>query len=246
MTFLNCPGAQKFRQPEPEIIKCPVCQKEVEIWTDEIQATCANCKNTVMRESGASCLEWCRYAKECVGDKVYSKYMQNKTETIKQRLLKELEAYFGEDEKRIRHAKNVMGFAEELLKRERADWHIVIPASILHDIGIKEAERKYVSSAGHYQEKEGPAIAREILLKTGFKKEEVEEICGIIAHHHSPGKIDTGNFKLLYDADWLVNLKEETGAKGKAELKEIINKVFLTRAAKELAQAEYLDKSPDK
>lgn len=240
MTIFKCPGAQKFRQPEPEIIKCPSCTQELEIWTDEIQAICPNCKNTIMRQENTSCLDWCRYAKECVGDQLYSKYMQNKAITIKQRLLKELEDYFGKDIKRINHAKNVMHFAEELLKKEKGDWHIAIPASILHDVGIKAAEAKYGSSAGRYQEKEGPEVARKILLKFGLQKKDIDEICQIIAHHHSPGKIDIPNFKLLYDADWLVNLKDEVDTKDKTKLKKIIDKVFLTDTAKLLAERLYL------
>jgi len=234
-----CPGSQRFRQPQPETIKCPYCNYEIEIWTDEIQAICPNCKSKVTRQAGISCLEWCRYARECVGDQVYSKYMQNRAITIKERLLKELEEYFGDDTKRINHAKNVMHFAEELLKKEKADWHIVIPASILHDVGIKVAEAKYGSNAGHYQEKEGPEIARIILLKVGLKKEDIDEICKIIAHHHSPGKINTQNFKVLYDADCLVNLKDEVDTKNKTKLAQIINKIFLTDSGRELAKEIY-------
>lgn len=236
----NCPGAQKFRQPEPEIIKCPGCGEEVEIWTDEIKANCPKCKKSIMREGGLSCLDWCKYAKECVGDKAYARYLQNKSVTIKQKLIKELEGYLGDDKKRIMHAKDVMNFAEELLREENADWHIVIPASILHDIGIKEAEKKYGSSAGHHQEKEGPPIARKILLKIGLKKDGIDEICELIAHHHSPGKINTQNFKILYDADWLVNLKDEVDIKNRAKLEKAINKVFLTEAGKEIASRIYL------
>lgn len=159
---------------------------------------------------------------------------------IKQKLEKELEDYFGSDKKRINHAKTVLCHAEALLKKENADWHIVVPASFLHDVGIKQAERKYGSSAARYQEKEGPPVAREILLKLGFKKEDIDEICEIIAHHHSPGKIDTLNFKLLYDADWVTNLKDEVDTKDKARLEKIIDKVFLTDAGKELAKSIYL------
>ncbi|PIP20212.1 MAG: phosphohydrolase [Candidatus Omnitrophica bacterium CG23_combo_of_CG06-09_8_20_14_all_40_11] len=174
------------------------------------------------------------------GLKVYSKYMRNKVITTKQKLLKELEEYFGSDIKRINHAKNVMHFAEELLKQEKADWYIVIPASILHDMGIKVAEEKYGSSAGHFQEKEGPEIARIILLKVGFKKEDIDEICEIIAQHHTPGKINTQNFKVLYDADWLVNLKDEVDSKDKEKTAALLNKIFLTQAGKDLAEKIYL------
>jgi len=241
VTLFNCPGAQKFKQPEPKNVKCPFCLQELEIWTDEIQVICPHCKKQVLRPQGANCLDWCRYAKECVGEKTYHNYMQNKSVTLKEKLLKELEDYFGNDIKRINHAKNVMHFAEELLKQEKADWHIVIPASILHDVGINVAEEKYGSCVGTYQEKEGPAIARGILLKLGLQKEDIDQICAIIAHHHSPGVIDTHNFKILYDADWLVNLKDGVNTKERSKLEAIINKVFLTLAGKRLAEKIYLE-----
>lgn len=159
---------------------------------------------------------------------------------LKQKLIKELESYFGKDQKRIRHAKNVLRFAEKILKQENGDWQIVIAASVLHDVGIKVAEEKYGSSAGHYQEKEGPAIAGNILYKLGFKKEEIEQICEIIAYHHSPGKIKTTNFNILYDADWLVNLKDEVGIDDKIKLEGIIDRVFKTDTGKKIAKKLYL------
>lgn len=236
----ECPGSKTIRQPQPEFIKCPFCSEEVEIWTDEIKATCTKCKKVIVRDQGTSCLEWCSYAKECVGDEIYNNFMKNRAVTIKDKLIKELEDYFGKDAKRINHAKKVMGYAEELLKQEKSDWHIVIPASILHDVGIKVAEEKYGSSAGHHQEKEGPAVARGILLKIGLTKKNIDEICEIIAHHHSPGKVNTQNFKVLYDSDWLVNLKDEFDTKDKEKLTKIIDKVFLTASGKELAKKIYL------
>lgn len=239
MTF-ECPGAQKFRKPQPEFVNCPFCGAEAEIWTDEIKAVCPKCKKTVTRKLELSCVDWCKYAKECLGDEAYTNYIKNKALTLKDKLLMRLEEYFGSDSKRINHAKKVMGFAEELLRQEKADWHIVVPASILHDAGIKAAEKKYGSSAGHYQEQEGPAIARDILAKLDFNKEDIEEICQIIAHHHSPGKVNTHNFKVLYDADWLVNLKDELDIKDKAKLKQSIDKIFLTAAGKALAEKLYL------
>ncbi len=159
---------------------------------------------------------------------------------VKDRLIKELEDYFGPDVKRIDHAKKVMHFAEEILKTEKADRDIVIPASILHDVGIKAAEEKYGSAAGHYQEIEGPAIARGMLLKAGLKKEDIDEICEIIGNHHSPGKVNTLNFKVLYDADWLVNLKDEYNVDDKEKLSKIIDRVFLTETGKQLVKHIYL------
>jgi predicted RNA-binding Zn-ribbon protein involved in translation (DUF1610 family) len=76
--IFSCPGSQKFKQPQPENIKCPSCGSEVEIWTDEAQALCANCGKRVSRPGGQSCLDWCKYAKECVGEEVYKRYKDSR------------------------------------------------------------------------------------------------------------------------------------------------------------------------
>lgn len=76
--IFECPGSQKFKHPQPEVIKCPYCGADAEIWTDEVQAECQNCKKTVVREKGQSCLDWCASAKECIGEKQYERYMKKK------------------------------------------------------------------------------------------------------------------------------------------------------------------------
>lgn len=161
----------------------------------------------------------------------------------KARLLRAMEDYFQEDMKRINHARQVTEYAEELLEQEGGDYAIVIGAAVLHDIGIHQAEKKYGSTLGKYQEKEGPPIARQILLQIGFAPEQIEEICEIIAHHHSPGKINTQNFKILYDADWLVNLKDEYEIQNRKKLAHIIERVFLTEGGRALARRLYLGSS---
>ncbi len=158
-------------------------------------------------------------------------------------LARAMEAYFNGDTKRINHAHKVTEYAEELLKREGGDYSIVIGASLLHDIGIHQAQKKYGSTIGKFQEKEGPLIARRILTRLGFEPKQIEEICGIIAHHHSPGKINTQNFKILYDADWLVNLRDEHDIQDKDKLSNIIDKVFLTPSGKALARKIYLSEN---
>ena len=77
--ILECPGAKFFKQPEPESINCPACSEEIEIWTDEVNATCAHCKTVVTRKQGQSCLDWCKFAEQCIGDKLYTKYLKNRS-----------------------------------------------------------------------------------------------------------------------------------------------------------------------
>jgi len=238
----KCPGQDK-RKITAETLKCAKCGYEKEIFSDEIKVKCPQCQSIAYREALPTCIDWCKHAKDCAGGEVYDLYVKNKSLLLKDKLIKELEAYFGNDLKRINHAKKVLDYAEELLRKEGGDWHIVVPAAILHDLGIKIAEQKYGSSAGHLQEKEGPYEASKILLKLGFKREEVEEIYQIIGHHHSPGKVKSLNFDIILDADWLVNLKDERGDKD--GLDKIINKVFVTKTAKEIAKAVYLQKKEE-
>ena len=68
--IFNCPGSNKFKQPEPQNVNCPSCGKEAEIWTDETEAICHNCKSVVRRNRGQSCLDWCAYAQFCAGHRL--------------------------------------------------------------------------------------------------------------------------------------------------------------------------------
>lgn len=158
----------------------------------------------------------------------------------KQSLMQAMENYFKGDTKRISHARQVTEYAEELHKQEGGDYSIIVGAAVLHDIGIHQAERKYGSTAGKFQEIEGPPIACEILSRLGFKPAQIEEICEIIANHHSPGKIYTQSFKVVYDADWLVNLRDEYDIQDRTKLSNIIDRVFLTGNGKAKARKIYL------
>ena len=128
---------------------------------------------------------------------------------MKEKLLQAMESYFGRDAKRINHARKVLGWAEQILEKENGDPEIVVAAAVLHDIGIHAAEKKHGSTAGKYQEIEGPPIAEHIMRRIGFPENKLGEVLEIIAHHHSPGIIKTANFKIIYEADCLVNKEEE-------------------------------------
>ncbi|MBI4186844.1 MAG: hemerythrin domain-containing protein [Chloroflexi bacterium] len=69
----SCPGSRSIREPTPGYVNCPECGKEVEIWTDELKATCPGCHTVVLREQAPSCIDWCPHAKECIGPEVYER-----------------------------------------------------------------------------------------------------------------------------------------------------------------------------
>jgi len=118
----------------------------------------------------------------------------------------------GGDTKRIEHSLKVFGYARLLGLAESLDkksLEILELAALLHDIGIHVAEKKYGKSTSHYQETEGPPVAREILTALDFKPEIVDRVCFIISKHHTFTAVDGVDFQLLVEADFLVNSTED-------------------------------------
>lgn len=237
---MKCPG-QDSRYWEPGAIfeaQCPECGQEVEFFKDESTRKCRKCGHKFVNpKMDFGCASYCKFASQCLGD-LPPELMARREDLLRDRVAIEMKKYFKQDFKRIGHATRVARYAEQIVKAERGDPAIVISAAYLHDIGIKEAERKHRSTAARYQEEEGPPIAREILERLGARAELIEEVCDIIAHHHHPRDEETLNFKCLYDADLIVNL-EENGKENPPEpdkVSRIIEKSFLTETGKSLAR----------
>jgi HD superfamily phosphodiesterase len=156
----------------------------------------------------------------------------NKTvETI----ISEMKCYFGEDTRRINHAMSVLEYAREIMAEEGGSQLVIESAAALHDIGIHEAERKFNSVAGNYQEVEGPAIAEGILNKFGVGRDDVNHISKIIANHHSAKDIDTLEFRIIWDSDWLVNIPDEFDVNDVEKMKELCDNVFKTNSGRRIA-----------
>jgi putative nucleotidyltransferase with HDIG domain len=160
---------------------------------------------------------------------------------LKNKVIYDMKSVFGNDNRRINHALNVLNYAEQISNVEACDSLIVAAAAILHDIGIQQAEKKYNSNAGKYQEIEGPPIAEEILKRYDFPKDSIAHICKIIANHHSARDIDTKEFRCVWDADWLVNIPDEYPNIEKSRLVEIIKKVFKTDSGLKIAIEKYIN-----
>lgn len=132
--------------------------------------------------------------------------------TKQKQLIMEMIAYDGGCPKRIQHFLKVYQFASLIAEAEGmndADREILETAAIVHDIGIRNALEKYGSEAGYLQEKEGPAEARILLDKVGgYTEEQTERILFLIAHHHTYTGVSGIDYRILIEADFLVNLYE--------------------------------------
>lgn len=73
----HCPGASNLRTPTLLIKKCPQYGNEVEVFSNDIKVTCDNCGFVIYNDI-ASYVQWCKYAKECVGEEMYRKLVGKK------------------------------------------------------------------------------------------------------------------------------------------------------------------------
>ncbi len=149
--------------------------------------------------------------------------------TIASNVIKKMILYFDGDLKRINHALKVYAFAKSIGELEGVSGEklqILVLASILHDIGIKESEMKYSSSAGKYQQIEGPPVARDLLQEFPLSQEFIDRVCYLIGNHHIYTKIDDIDFQILVEADFLVNIFEDELVK--EQVNSIKQKYFKT------------------
>lgn len=122
--------------------------------------------------------------------------------------------FFAGDPKRIQHFLKVRAFADIIADGEglQSDERFTLSAAALvHDIGIKPAEERYGKGVcgGKLQEELGPEPAAKMLKALGFDKELVERVCFLVGHHHTYKGVDSLDWQILIEADFLVNAYDD-------------------------------------
>lgn len=138
--------------------------------------------------------------------------------------------YYQGQPKRIQHFLKVHAYAKLIGEQEGLDKEILDileVAALTHDIGIKISKEKYNSSAGKYQEVEGPAVAQQMLEDLQYDKAKTDRVCYLIGHHHTYDQIDGIDYQILVEADFLVNLAEEQSSRETIE--SVKGKIFKTK-----------------
>ena len=237
---MKCPG-QDTRYWKPSDIfeaPCPACGKTVEFFKDDAVRKCGGCGSRVANPHlDFGCASYCKFAAQCLKE-LPLEVLARQKHLFAERVACEMRRYFGDDEKRIRHAEKVARLAEQIAQGEGADMAVVLTAAYLHDIGIVDAERLHHSTAAKYQEELGPLTARGILQGLHAGEQLVEEVCDIIGHHHHPQPVETSNFMALYDADLIVNIQQGDIEKPRErdKLAALIESRLLTASGKRVAQ----------
>jgi len=166
------------------------------------------------------------------------------SQDLNDELIEEMKSYFGDKQGLIDHTMAVYGYANQLHKIEGGDLLVVKAGALYHDIGIPEARRVHGSSAGKYQEIEGPPIARRILTQLEVPPESVDHICRIIANHHTAHHgptVNTIEFQIVWDADGLVNHARRKLGNSEEEISKKIEQLFRTPTGKKMAREMFIN-----
>ena len=139
-----------------------------------------------MKDKVMSCLDWCAYGKDCVGEETYNKYQQNRAVGIRETLLKEMKKQLAGQRELISRTLETLGELEKFLLKEEGDWHILVPACILKDLEID--------------------TVRSVLFKTGLQKDDIDAVSEIITRYKGSSiqesdKNGTSDFQLLLEAE---------------------------------------------
>lgn len=168
--------------------------------------------------------------------------------TLEPLILKMISYDHGSPE-RIQHFLKVHSFAKTIAVSEQLDektLFITEAAAIVHDIGIRLCLEKYGDGNGKLQEKEGPALAEQMLSELGFEKDVIERVSFLVGHHHTYTGIDGLDYQILVEADFLVNLYEDGRTDGdgrfvpdKAAVETAYQRIFATETGKWICRSMF-------
>ena len=73
MLYSGCQSKSKEISITEKI--CPQCGNTVELFSTDTEVTCDKCGFVIYNDM-LSCVQWCKYARKCVGDEMYERMME--------------------------------------------------------------------------------------------------------------------------------------------------------------------------
>jgi hypothetical protein len=246
--FKRCPGSLVFMQPKPDTIPCVACGADTEIWSDEAEGKCPSCGATVVRYASQSCVDWCKHARECLGEDKYKQYGQMKAAMRKHALVNAMTQammpHLGGAAKRIERAKKAAGYAELILAEEpAADPNVVFAAAVLLTVGEADTQADRSPSPPDPDKNTCPPQVPDILRTLGYADDFIAEVCGIITgDSRLRNRI---NFQIVHDAALLADSEERRIHAAADPLDNDFLASFLTGSARRFAEKRVLLGKPD-
>ena len=143
----------------------------------------------------------------------------------------------------INHFLKVWAYARNIGQQEGLDartQETLEYAAIVHDIACPALRKVHGGAPGNLQEESGPPLVREFFRDSDLDEAVLERVCYLVGHHHTFNDVDGPDWRILLEADFLVNAGEdEWYGKHVAEFRE---NVFRTPTGLALLDSVYGEK----
>ena len=73
MIYTGCQSTSKEITLEEKV--CPQCGNIIELFSVDTEVACEHCGFVAYNDT-LSCVQWCQYAKQCVGEEMYERMME--------------------------------------------------------------------------------------------------------------------------------------------------------------------------
>jgi len=244
---MQCPGQDtRYWKPDDVFeVPCQACGNAVEFFKTDVSRRCPGCGERLQNPRvSMGCAQWCAYAKQCLGfDPKEVDLVESPEGSLVDRIVKGMRPLLEGDEGPLTHALLVLNRAQEILLEEEANPQVVLAAALLHDIGSPRAGEALGAADPAHQKAEGPPLARQVLEELDLKDDAIDQVCDIVhrlaprrePRPHSPDGEDTLEFRVVWDADRLVEVPEAILGQSEERLQAIVREVFRTATGQKLA-----------
>lgn len=127
------------------------------------------------------------------------------------KLIRDMIAYSKGNAHDVEHFLKVYAYARTIGKLTGLDGEtqrILEIASIVHDIACPLCREKYGRADGALQEQESEPILRDFLAGYDLPEKVLEREIFLVCHHHTITGVDGLDWRILLEADFLVNAEE--------------------------------------
>lgn len=209
---MKCPGQDTQYWNEDAIyeVKCPECQAMVEFYKDDTTRKCHHCQHRFVNpKMDFGCATYCQFAEQCLGT-LPEEFVMQQDNLLKDKVAVEMKRYFKNDFKSIGFTMKVANFAEKIGRAtEGANLAAVLCSAYLLNIGQRLAEQTGSTSKKDL-EREGPAVASEILNRLRANEELVSQVCNIVGKAMPPAADDNDiAHRIVNDAYQVARLDRE-------------------------------------
>ncbi len=160
---------------------------------------------------------------------------------MKDKLIRKMIDFYQGNKHDVAHFMKVYAYAETIGLSEGLDERTqktLEYAAIVHDIACPICRVKYGNTNGKYQEAESEALLIPFLEEFDMDDEMKDRIIYLVSHHHTYTNVDGMDYRILLEADYLVNADESNYSK--ESIQAFKKNVFQTKSGIHILDSLYL------